>query len=99
MSGQGGQAIEPLMATQNQWQKLIRFLEQKNDWSIEAKRENYVQAIAISPLLRFRDDIQLLYVPERNLIHVRSSSRLGISDMGVNRKRVELLRQILRENS
>ncbi|MFK7732854.1 MAG: DUF1499 domain-containing protein [Pseudomonadales bacterium] len=98
MSGKGGQAIEPLSATQVQWQELIRFIKQQNNWSVALQRDNFVQAVSKSSLMRFRDDIQLLYKAEQNLIHVRSSSRFGVSDMGVNRKRVEFLRQILEEN-
>jgi uncharacterized protein (DUF1499 family) len=45
--------------------------------------------------MRFRDDVQLLYNPETGVIQVRSSSRLGISDMGTNRSRVESLRDQL----
>lgn len=54
--------------------------------------ENFVQAVVVTPLMRYRDDIQLRYSPDLQLIHVRSSSRLGISDMRVNRSRVEWLR-------
>jgi uncharacterized protein (DUF1499 family) len=45
--------------------------------------------------MRFRDDIQLLFLPDRQLVHVRSSSRLGLSDLGTNARRVEMLRQQL----
>ncbi len=44
------------------------------------------------PLMRFRDDVQFRFVEDPGVIHVRSSSRLGISDMGTNRSRVEMLR-------
>jgi uncharacterized protein (DUF1499 family) len=37
--------------------------------------------------------VQLLFVPAAHLIHVRSSSRLGISDLGTNARRVETLRE------
>ena len=40
----------------------------------------------------FRDDVQLLYNVQTGMIQVRSSSRLGISDMGTNRRRMERLR-------
>ena len=40
----------------------------------------------------FVDDVQLRFDEGAESIQVRSASRLGISDMGVNRKRVEMLR-------
>jgi len=52
---------------------------------------------AIDPLKAsaFRDDVQLMYKETEGFIHVRSSSRFGISDMGTNRRRVEMLRSEL----
>jgi uncharacterized protein (DUF1499 family) len=42
--------------------------------------------------LRFVDDVEFLLVPAERVIHVRSASRVGYSDLGTNRKRVEALR-------
>jgi uncharacterized protein (DUF1499 family) len=42
--------------------------------------------------LRFVDDVEFLFDVENKLIHVRSASRVGYSDLGVNRRRVELIR-------
>ena len=56
---------------------------------------DFVQAVVTTPMMRFRDDVQLLYNPQTDVIQVRSSSRLGISDMGTNRRRVESLRSHL----
>jgi uncharacterized protein (DUF1499 family) len=52
-----------------------------------------MQAIVTTPLLKFRDDVQLLFLPDDELIQVRSSSQLGLSDLGTNAKRVETLRK------
>lgn len=45
-----------------------------------------------SRLFRFVDDVEFLFDLEQKLIHVRSASRVGYSDLGVNRKRVERIR-------
>ena len=45
-----------------------------------------------SRIFRFVDDVEFLFDPQTKLIHVRSSSRVGRSDLGVNRKRVEQIR-------
>jgi uncharacterized protein (DUF1499 family) len=52
----------------------------------------YVRAEYRSKLFRFVDDVEFLFPLESSLIHVKSASRVGYSDMGVNRKRVEALR-------
>ncbi len=53
----------------------------------------YLRAEYRSALLRFIDDLELLVDEEGGVVHVRSASRLGWSDGGVNRRRVEALRE------
>jgi uncharacterized protein (DUF1499 family) len=45
--------------------------------------------------LGYVDDVELFYDDKAGLVHVRSASRLGRRDFGVNRSRVETLRRIL----
>lgn len=52
----------------------------------------YLHAEFRSRLLGFVDDVEFLHAPAAGVIHVRSASRLGRSDFGVNRARVEALR-------
>jgi uncharacterized protein (DUF1499 family) len=54
-----------------------------------------MQLTVTTPTLGFTDDVQLLFIPEKQLIQVRSSSRHGISDLGMNARRVEALRKQL----
>jgi len=54
-----------------------------------------MQAIVKTPIMRFRDDVQLLFLPDKQMIQVRSSSRLGLSDLDTNARRVETLRDQL----
>jgi uncharacterized protein (DUF1499 family) len=49
-----------------------------------------------SALFRFVDDLELQLRPAEGVIAVRSASRIGYSDLGVNRRRVEALRSALR---
>jgi uncharacterized protein (DUF1499 family) len=55
-------------------------------------RGNYLHVEARTAILRFVDDLELLIEPELGLVQVRSASRLGVSDLGANRRRVEALR-------
>lgn len=55
----------------------------------------YLHAECRSALFGFVDDLELLLRPGDGVIAVRSASRLGYSDLGVNRRRVEYLRAAL----
>lgn len=54
---------------------------------------NYLRFQFTSALMRYKDDLELHLVPDEGLVQVRSASRLGHSDLGANRKRVEDLRE------
>ena len=91
-SGTGGSAIAPLQATTAQWQALKRWLAQQDNWTITEETPDFLQAVVKTPLMQFRDDVQLMFDRQAGELQVRSSSRLGISDMGANRRRIESLR-------
>ena len=94
-SGRGLQAVAPIQANARQWQALKAWIVQQPDWEIVIDDISYIQAIVKTPLMRFRDDVQLQFDTDSKLIQVRSSSRLGISDLGTNYRRVEALRKVL----
>lgn len=60
---------------------------------IQSRSANHLWATFTSRLFRFVDDLELRLDEADRVIHVRSASRVGRSDLGVNRKRVERLRQ------
>jgi uncharacterized protein (DUF1499 family) len=53
---------------------------------------NYLYAEYRTKLMRFVDDLEITFDEKAGLLHVRSASRLGRRDFGVNRARVEALR-------
>ncbi|WP_166267909.1 DUF1499 domain-containing protein [Marinobacter caseinilyticus] len=55
--------------------------------------EGYLYFECRSKRLGFVDDLEFYCQPDRQCVQVRSASRLGFSDMGVNRKRVESIRR------
>ncbi len=57
---------------------------------------HYLYAEYTTPLMGFVDDVEFLLDAEKGVIHLRSASRLGYSDMGANRKRIEHLRTRLK---
>ncbi len=54
--------------------------------------ERYMHVEFTSRLFRFVDDVEFLIEPNTRLIHFRSASRVGRSDLGVNRQRMEEIR-------
>jgi uncharacterized protein (DUF1499 family) len=58
---------------------------------IEA-RPGYLYAEFTTPLLHFVDDVEFYLPPGARQIELRSASRLGHSDLGTNRKRIERIR-------
>lgn len=55
--------------------------------------DGYLAATFESTLFRFVDDVEMRLDESGGVIHIRSASRVGRSDLGVNRKRVETLRR------
>ena len=60
---------------------------------LTGERDGYLRAEFTSRIFRFVDDVEFLLDEPAKVIHVRSASRVGHSDLGVNRKRVEQLRE------
>lgn len=89
--------IEPLLADpfDATWRKLVDVILDDNSATIKTQNENYLHVEYSSKLLGFVDDVEFLAEPEAGLIQVRSASRLGVRDFGVNRKRIEAIRSKL----
>jgi uncharacterized protein (DUF1499 family) len=61
--------------------------------TIVSQRENYLYAEFRTKLLRYVDDVEFFF--DGRVVQVRSCSRLGRRDFGVNRRRVEKLRRLV----
>ena len=61
--------------------------------TIVSERADYLHVEFRSALFRFVDDVEFFVVPSEQAIHFRSASRVGHGDLGVNRRRMELIRQ------
>ena len=73
-------------------QNLISILENTEGARLVKNEENYVHAEFRSLFFRFVDDVQFFLPAEESIIHIKSASRLGYYDFGVNRRRLEHLR-------
>ena len=66
--------------------------------NIMTERYGYLHATFETKILRYVDDVELRLDKNKRLIHIRSSSRVGRSDMGANRVRVEKIRKAFLKN-
>lgn len=76
------------------WYRLKSALGTESRLSIVEDTGSYLHAEARSLVFRFVDDIEFVLDPEAGVIQVRSASRVGYSDFGVNRRRVERIREV-----
>lgn len=86
--------IAPLIFTgepDHAWQKATTLVAALGG-EIISQDDDYLHAVFTSAFLRFKDDLELRLDPANKTIHVRSASRVGHSDFGVNRRRIERLR-------
>tara|TARA_B100001287_G_scaffold267749_1_gene263275 strand:- start:353 stop:742 length:390 start_codon:yes stop_codon:yes gene_type:complete len=74
------------------FKELIQILENTPRLKIIQKEKFYIHAIATSRMMKFVDDIEVKNLNQENIFQVKSSSRLGIYDLGVNKRRIQTLR-------
>lgn len=74
-------------------EKLKSIVSQLPRTRVVHQTDNYLHVECRSFWFRFVDDVEFLIDPEQKLIHFRSASRVGYSDLGVNRRRMETLQK------
>ncbi|MEP1448575.1 MAG: DUF1499 domain-containing protein [Paraglaciecola sp.] len=81
--------------TQSIKNNILTALKEMPNSTVTATQVNYVRVEFTSSIFRFVDDVEF-YFPDTNTtettVHLRSASRVGYSDFGVNRKRIQNIR-------
>ena len=72
--------------------RLAQLIESIDGARIVERRPDYLYARFTTRLMRFVDDAEFWFDPAAGVVQVRSASRVGRGDLGVNRARVEALR-------
>jgi uncharacterized protein (DUF1499 family) len=85
--------------SQQAWPEVILSVKSMPRTKIVEQSPGYLHAEAKSLIFRFVDDLELELLSDGKTIDIRSASRTGHSDMGVNRERVENLRKALQEKN
>ena len=74
------------------WARLREALRAAPGVAVVRDDGRYLHAECTTRWLKFTDDLELLRDPAAGVVHLRSASRLGSRDFGVNRARIEALR-------
>jgi uncharacterized protein (DUF1499 family) len=98
LSDDPGFKVKPIPFINNDaqasWRKLIKVI-QMTGGKIVRHDDRYAHAVYTSLIFRFKDDLQIML--NEQAIDIRSASRVGKSDFGVNRKRVEEIRALYQQ--
>ncbi|BAQ60243.1 hypothetical protein GM3708_649 [Geminocystis sp. NIES-3708] len=87
--------IDPLQYEGDRTQafnSLVKILSVVPNTKIVEQKENYIRTESRSKIMGFVDDGEFYFPSDKNMIYWRSASRLGESDLGVNRRRLEQIR-------
>ena len=74
---------------ENAFKKASKIVSETARTKIVEKTDLFIHAEAKTKWRRYTDDLLLKAIPEKGIIQVRSESRLGVGDNGVNQKRVD----------
>jgi len=92
--------VDPIIITQAAQIEFLSNLKkiiQGMQGSVRVESDTYIAATFTSPLFGFVDDLEIRLDMAQKVIHIRSASRVGYSDGGVNKKRTELLKRLYAE--
>jgi len=98
-SDRASSRVEPLIfqdPPEKAWGNLRETLREMGG-KIQEEYDGFLWATFTSRVFRFVDDVEFRMVSAHGTIHVRSGSRIGYSDLGVNRRRVEKLRTLFNQ--
>lgn len=94
--------IEPLRfegSAKDAQQRLLKVLSSLKRTRVVTHEPNYIHAESVSAIMRFVDDVEFLFDDRQKVIHLKSASRVGYSDLGVNRRRIEKIRKLFNERN
>ena len=80
------------------YEKVKTIVENTPRTEIVESDGDYLHAEVTSRIMKYVDDLEISFSPEKNNLLIRSESRVGDGDFGVNRKRVDLIVRNLLDN-
>ena len=97
---EGFERMEPLVyngspgEAMNKLKEIVRAMPRTE---IIVNENGYMKVVFTIAVFGFRDDVEFLADRENSVIHFRSASRTGYYDFGVNRNRMEIIREAWEE--
>ena len=95
-------SFEPLSfvgSAQKAQHQMLDVLSSLKRTRVVSFKGQYIRAEAVSAVMRFVDDIEFFFNDQLKLVHVRSASRIGRFDLGVNRRRMKKIRKMFSERN
>ncbi|WP_127717074.1 DUF1499 domain-containing protein [Halobacteriovorax sp. HLS] len=84
-----------ILTQENKIQNIVKVLASKPQYKVVKVEKNYLYFTDQSSIFGFVDDVEFLYEENLKKLHYKSSSRVGKSDLGANKKRIDrILQQI-----
>ena len=74
-------------------EKIVKIINSIKRTEIITHTNDYIHSEFKSKLFKFVDDVEFYFDDNEKIIHFKSASRVGRSDLGVNRKRMENIRK------
>jgi uncharacterized protein (DUF1499 family) len=82
--------------SETNWNSIVAIIIATPGTTIVDNTQGYLHVEVSSLIFRFTDDFEILLAKNGKTIDIRSASRFGFSDIGVNARRIETLRNILK---
>ena len=98
MAPNGKHHIAPIVYSgdrQAVWKALVKILKSFKRTRLVVRQKDYIHVEFASALFGFVDDVEFRFSENKPMIDVRSASRTGYYDFGVNRRRIEEIRKRL----
>ncbi|MEL6459929.1 MAG: DUF1499 domain-containing protein [Cyanobacteria bacterium J06636_27] len=99
-NGDEKHAIEPIpyrVDRDKAKETLLKVLTVVPRTEVVEETDNYIHALSKSRIFKFIDDVEFYFPKDENVIHIRSASRVGESDLGVNRTRMQQIRLAMQD--
>lgn len=88
--------VEPLKFRgdlDNSKKLIIESINEFKNMKIIKNEKNYLYVVFATEKMKYKDDVEFYFDEYKKIIHFRSASRVGYSDMGVNKKRYEEIKK------